>query len=101
MVLSRFSVRADNSCLFSAVARLCEGIAEEIPLKTAARRLREVCAEAAKDDPDPDTKALLLGHDSVAAYGNWIRLDHNWGGEPEVVMPVSYTHLTLPTTPYV
>ena len=23
-----------------------------------------------------------------------------WGGEPPQLVPVSYTHLTLPTTPY-
>ena len=84
--LSRFSVRADNSCLFTSIARLCEDVVDEIRLKTAGHKLREVCADAAAADPDPAMKALLLGHETVDAYGRWIRMDHNWGGEPEVLM---------------
>lgn len=84
--LSRSSVSADNSCLFTAVARLCEGVEAEIALKTAGRRLRGVCAEAVLADPDPTTRAVLLGHDSVDAYSAWIRNDHHWGGEPEILM---------------
>lgn len=85
--LVRNSVPADNSCLFTSVAKLCEmPSADNIALKVAGRKLREACATAAAADPDPTMKALLLGHDSVEAYGRWIRLDHNWGGEPEVLM---------------
>ena len=84
--LVRGSVKADNSCLFTATARLCEDIAAEPPLKAAARRLRSVCADAVLADPDPATRAVLLGHDSVEAYAEWIRNEHHWGGEPEVLM---------------
>ena len=85
-LLERFKVQADNSCLFTSVARLCEGVTDDLPLKNAGRRLRTVCAEAAASDPDPTMKALLLGHETIEAYGRWITLDHNWGGEPEVLM---------------
>ena len=88
--LTRGSVKADNSCLFTAVARICEGLTDEIPLKNAARRLRGLCAELAAADPDPVTRACLLGHDSVEAYGVWIRDEHHWGGEPEVLMLASH-----------
>ena len=84
--LTRGTVKADNSCLFTAIARLCENIESEHPLKTAGRKLRGVCAEAAAADPDPQLKALLLGHDSIELYAAWINNDHHWGGEPEVVM---------------
>ena len=64
--LVRGSVKADNSCLFTATARLCEDIAAEPPLKAAARR--PLGADAVLADPDPATRAVLLGHDSVEAY---------------------------------
>ena len=86
-LLQRLSVKPDNSCLFTSVARLCEGRGpEEGALRVAGHKLREVCAAAAAADPDPTMKALLLGHDSVEAYGRWICMDHNWGGEPEILM---------------
>lgn len=86
MLLTRGTVKADNSCLFAATARLCEGITNDIHLKAASRRLRSVCANAALSDPDPSTRAILLGHDSVEQYAEWIRNEHHWGGEPEVLM---------------
>ena len=83
--LMRGTVKADNSCLFTATARLCEGVTADVPLKTAGRRLRAVCADAVLTDPDPATRAIMLGHDSVEAYSDWIRNEHHWGGEPEVL----------------
>ena len=88
--LVRGSVKADNSCLFAATARLCEGVEAEMPLKACARQLRAMCADAVLADPDPETRALMLGHESVDKYCDWIRMDHNWGGEPEVVMLASH-----------
>ena len=85
-VLARHSVAADHSCLFTSVAYLCQGLTNEVELKTAGRKLREVCAEAVLADPDPATRALMLGHESVEAYVQWIRNDTHWGGEPEVLM---------------
>ena len=84
--LVRGSVKADNSCLFAAITRLCEDITSEFPLKNAARHLRTVCADKVLADPDPALKAILLGHDSVEAYEQWIKNEHHWGGEPEVLM---------------
>ena len=94
-LLTRSPVRADNSCLFTAISRLAEGITDELPLKTAGRKLRGVCAELAAADPDPATRALLLGHDSIEAYGVWIRNEHHWGGEPEIVMLANHFGLEL------
>ena len=86
--LQRASVAADNSCLFTTFAKLCAepAPASEPLLKAAGRELRAVCATAVLADPDPATRAVLLGHDSVAAYGEWIRNEMHWGGEPEIVM---------------
>ena len=80
----RHPVPADNNCLFTSCAYLCQGLATEHELKAAARELREICANAVLADDDPATRALMLGHDSVEAYGAWIRNEMHWGGEPEV-----------------
>ena len=82
----RHSVPADHSCLFASVAYLCQGISGEVELRTAGRKLREVCAQAVLADPDPASRAIMLGHDSVEAYVQWIRNETHWGGEPEVLM---------------
>ena len=42
----RHSVPADHSCLFTSVAYLCQGTSGEVELRTAGRKLREVCAQA-------------------------------------------------------
>ena len=93
--LTRLSVPANNSCLFEATARLCEGITESIPLKIAGRRLRIVCADLAAADADPMTKALMLGHDSIEAYRTWICNEHHWGGEPEVLMLATHFRIEI------
>ena len=82
----RHSVPADHSCLFASVAYLCQGISGEVELRTAGRKLREVCAQAVLADPDPASRAIMLGHDSVEAYVQWIRNETHWGGEPEVLI---------------
>ena len=82
----RHSVPADHSCLFTSVAYLCQGTSGEVELRTAGRKLREVCAQAVLADPDPASRAIMLGHDSVGAYVQWIRNETAWGGEPEVLM---------------
>jgi ubiquitin thioesterase OTU1 len=84
--LARRHVAADNNCLFTTCAYLCEGLTSEFDLRAAARRLRSVCGEAVLADPDPATRALLLGHDTVLSYDAWIRVESHWGGEPEVLM---------------
>lgn len=77
----RRRVPNDHSCLFWAMAYVAEGADSS---RTKARQLREVCAEEALQDPDPATRALLLGHDSVQEYAAWIRNEFHWGGENEV-----------------
>ena len=49
--------------------------------------------------PEPGWQQLP-GGTSPSVYGVWLALE----GDREVIakrLPVSYTHLTLPTTPYV
>ncbi len=93
--LMRGHVKADNSCLFTAMAQLCEGIMADIPLQNAARKLRARCGELALADPDPVTRALLLGHDSVQAYAEWIQTSTNWGGEPEIAYLASHYEVEI------
>ena len=82
--LTRHRVPADHSCLFTATAYLCQGLTDGAQLGAAGRKLRSVCADTVLADPDPVTRALMLGHDSVEEYGGWIRNEMHWGGEPEV-----------------
>ncbi|CAK9063277.1 unnamed protein product [Durusdinium trenchii] len=77
----RRSVPNDNSCLFWAVAYLVEG---EVG-RAKAKELREVCAQDALQDPDPMTRSLLLGFNSVEEYATWIRNEFHWGGENEIL----------------
>ena len=83
---TRLRVPNDNSCLFYAVAYLCDESLDETAATTAAKaaELRGVCRDAAAADPDPETRALILGQ-SVEDYGRWIMVDHNWGGESEIL----------------
>ncbi|CAE8682546.1 unnamed protein product [Polarella glacialis] len=80
-VAVRRSVPDDHSCLFWAVAYLAESECD----RGKARELREVCAQDALKDPNPATRALLLGFESVDAYATWIRDGLNWGGENEIL----------------
>eukprot|EP00965_Chrysotila_dentata_P179586 5929503-Pleurochrysis_carterae.AAC.4 len=84
--LRRRSVAADNSCLFAAFAVLCEGATSATEIRIATRRLRAQCAAAVLTDPEPETRAVLLGVDSVQAYADWIVDETHWGGEPEIVI---------------
>ncbi|CAE8585738.1 unnamed protein product [Polarella glacialis] len=79
----RRHVPNDHSCLFWALAYLGEG--GECG-RAKAQELREVCAQEALKDPDPATRALLLGFDSVELYATWIRNEFHWGGENEVLV---------------
>ena len=80
MSLERRHVPADNNCLFTATSYLCEGPKTDIELNVAARKLRAVCAAAVLSDPDPLTRAALLGVESVQAYDEWILNKNHWGG---------------------
>ena len=66
----RHSVPADHSCLFTSVAYLCQGSSGEVELRTAGRKLREVCAQAVLADTDPASRAIMLGHDSASPNPN-------------------------------
>ncbi|CAL1127991.1 unnamed protein product [Cladocopium goreaui] len=81
-VAVRRNVPNDHSCLFWAVAYLTEG--SELG-RAKAKELREVCAQDALQDPDPFTRALLLGFNSVEEYAMWIRNEFHWGGENEIL----------------
>jgi len=81
LVAVRRRVPNDHSCLFWAIAYVAE---KGPPEKSKARELREVCAQDAMKDPDPITRALILGHDSMEDYVAYVRNEFNWGGESEV-----------------
>jgi len=57
--------------------------------------LREVCAKDALEDPDPATRALMLGFDSVGEYATWIRNEFHWGGENEVLVLARHYRLEV------
>jgi len=90
--LIRRSVPNDNSCLFYALAYLCE---DADPSKKVESNLREVCIQSALGDPDPETRALFLGHPSVQVYAEWIRNRHHWGGENEIVSLANHYSLEV------
>jgi hypothetical protein len=79
--IRRVSVPNDNSCLFYAIAYLCEGAK---PTRNVETKLREIVATQVLSDPDPETKALFLGM-SVEEYSQWIRNPFHWGGENEII----------------
>ena len=95
--LQRRHVPPNHSCLFTSFAYLCEDLDAEndAALRSASRRLREVCAAAVKADPEPDTRAALLGVESVDAYAAWIANDHHWGGEPELLMLAEHFNVAV------
>lgn len=82
----------DNSCLFYALAYLCEGAA---PSKGIETRLRGLIAAKVLADPDPETKALLLGMNSVYEYSEWIKNHHHWGGENEIIVLAEYYNVEV------
>lgn len=82
VAMIRRMVPNDHSCLFWAIAYAAEG-GEASSAK--ARELREICAQDALSDPDPVTRALLLGFENVEEYATWIRNEFHWGGENEVL----------------
>jgi len=86
VMLARHTVAADNNCLFTSAAYLCKGLTSAADLRAAARELRTVCANTVLADEEPETRAVLLGHDSVQAYSDWIVNETHWGGEPELLM---------------
>ena len=48
-----------------------------------------------------DTGIYLLSSNSAVVKGNTIEDNNGYGITAQTSTPVSYTHLTLPTTPYV
>ena len=94
-MLVRDRVPGDHSCLFTSLARLCDGVTDKAALKDAGHKLRIMCADAVLADEDPAMRALMLGHDTVDAYAAWIQDDHHWGGEPEVLMLASHFRVEI------
>ena len=95
--LVRRSVPNDNSCLFYALAYLCNANSDTASATSSQtqQHLRAVCAESALQDPDPETRALFLGHSSVALYGEWIQNPHHWGGEQEIIVLAAHFHVQV------
>ena len=79
--LVRRSVPNDNSCLFYALAYLCEGAEASKAVET---RLRKLVADIELNHPDPETRALFL-EKPVAEYAEWIVNPFHWGGENEIL----------------
>ena len=88
--LRRYEVPADNSCLFTTCALLCDRQLHSIDspsveqLALSASQLRNECAQLVLGSDDKATTLALLGFDDASAYGEWIRDEMHWGGEPEV-----------------
>ena len=61
-------------------------------------RLRQVCAEDALKDPDPATRSLLLGFNSVHEYATWIR---NAARHQNVYIGLGYVSWCLQNTMFV
>eukprot|EP00930_Biecheleria_cincta_P046895 TRINITY_DN32423_c0_g1_i1.p1 TRINITY_DN32423_c0_g1~~TRINITY_DN32423_c0_g1_i1.p1 ORF type:complete len:250 (-),score=38.90 TRINITY_DN32423_c0_g1_i1:246-995(-) len=80
-VAVRHKVQKDNNCLFNSLAYLA-GAEKEC----TAVAMRKICAQEALEDSEPQTRALLLGFESVAAYSEWILDESHWGGENEVLV---------------
>lgn len=91
-VAIRRTVPNDHSCLFWALAYVAES---GEPSRSKAKELREVCAQDALNDPDPATRALLMGFDGIDQYATWIRNDFHWGGEAEVVALAKHYQLEV------
>eukprot|EP00927_Polykrikos_kofoidii_P017162 TRINITY_DN17789_c0_g1_i1.p1 TRINITY_DN17789_c0_g1~~TRINITY_DN17789_c0_g1_i1.p1 ORF type:complete len:428 (-),score=85.09 TRINITY_DN17789_c0_g1_i1:324-1523(-) len=85
LVAIRRNVPNDHSCLFSALAYLAED-GQNSCGKAKVRELRAICADEALADPDPGTKALLLGMNDVQEYAAWIKNEFHWGGENEIMV---------------
>lgn len=84
-VVLRRAVPNDHSCLFYAVAYVVEGSEALRDGAAKMRELRDLCAADALSDPDPGTRALMLGCSSADAYADWIRDETHWGGENEIL----------------
>eukprot|EP00037_Helgoeca_nana_P021209 m.213296 g.213296 ORF g.213296 m.213296 type:complete len:392 (+) comp25555_c0_seq1:104-1279(+) len=78
----RRRVPTNHSCLFECFNVLCQGLKEWEPASSSG--LRALCANVVMTDPDPETKALMLGM-AVDKYAVWITNEMNWGGEHEIV----------------
>ena len=61
-------------------------------------RCADACLHTVCEMLGEDAKEL---HDTTIDYINRIINDIGLGDDPLTIIPVSYTHLTLPTTPYV
>ena len=95
------SMHADERYLFEALKAGASGYV----LKTAADRdLVEACRAALRGEPflyPSAVAALIRDFLERARTGETVPEEPLTPRELEVVKPVSYTHLTLPTTPYV
>jgi ubiquitin thioesterase OTU1 len=75
-VLTRTSVPADNSCLFTSVYYVVEG---GVLNPACAPEMRRLIAQIVASDPDFYSEALL--GKTNQEYCDWIKRDDTWGGE--------------------
>ncbi|KAM4860881.1 ubiquitin thioesterase OTU1 isoform 1-T1 [Thomomys bottae] len=78
-VLSRTTVPADNSCLFTSVYYVVEG---GVLNPACAPEMRRLIAQIVASDPDFYSEAIL--GKTNQEYCDWIRRDDTWGGAIEI-----------------
>ncbi|XP_051003289.1 ubiquitin thioesterase OTU1 [Acomys russatus] len=78
-VLTRTSVPADNSCLFTSVYYVVEG---GVLNPACAPEMRRLIAQIVASDPDFYSEAIL--GKTNEEYCEWIKRDDTWGGAIEI-----------------
>lgn len=78
-VLTRTSVPADNSCLFTSVYYVVEG---GVLNPACAPEMRRLIAQIVASDPEFYSEAIL--GKTNQEYCDWIRRDDTWGGAIEI-----------------
>eukprot|EP00301_Raphidiophrys_heterophryoidea_P022946 c6974_g1_i1.p1 GENE.c6974_g1_i1~~c6974_g1_i1.p1 ORF type:complete len:399 (+),score=113.33 c6974_g1_i1:33-1199(+) len=76
----RRCVPNNHECLFTAIGFLAENSSSP----TTASRLREICSNTIRSDPDRFNE-IVLGMPNEQ-YAQWITNPFNWGGETEIVV---------------
>ena len=92
-IAHRRAIPSDNSCLFNAIAYLCEGKrgAARVPSYregSPAKKLRELVAASVLNQPDKYSAAIL--GKPPQEYVQWIRDPKRWGGSIEIQVLAEY-----------
>ena len=101
--MSRTSLFLDSSALFAGIAS-STGAARALLLLAEAGQITNVVSEQVVAETERALARKLpqaLGYYREAIRAVGVRIVRNPSPEQIEAHPVSYTHLTLPTTPYV